>query len=367
MSRFSNIFLHLKRLDWKLILAIFGLAAFSLASLYSSCSAKGDFSNFYKQSVFLSLGFLLMIGLSFLDWRVFKENSFLILSLYFFCILLLIGVFFFAEEIRGTRSWYKIGGLSFDPIDLTKLVLVLLLAKYFSRRHVEMYKIQHIFLSGLYVVLPVALVFIQPNIGSAAMLFVAWLGILLVSGVKLKHFLFICLAVAIVAGAGWSFFLQDYQRSRIISFVFPQEDPFGASWSQQQSQIAIGAGGLLGRGWMSGSQTHHGFLTEPQTDFIFSAIAEEFGLAGVSVMIFLFILFFWRIFKIALQSGSNFVGLFASGFAVIVFAQMSINMAMNLGMAPIVGISLPLVSYGGSNLLFIFASLGILQSVKASS
>ncbi|MFA5746620.1 MAG: FtsW/RodA/SpoVE family cell cycle protein [Candidatus Paceibacterota bacterium] len=367
MFRLSNVFLHLKRLDWKLILAVLGLAAVSLAALYSSCSIRGDFSNFYKQMAFFGLGFLFMIGLSFMDWRVFKENSFLILSLYFLCILLLIGVFFFAAEIRGTRSWYKIGSLSFDPIDLTKLVLILLLAKYFSRRHIEMYKIQHIFLSGFYVILPVALVFIQPNIGSASLLLVGWLGILLVSGVRVKHFLLICLAMIIVAGVGWNFFLHDYQRARITSFIFPQADPFGASWSQQQALIAVGSGGFFGQGWMHGSQTHHGFLTEPQTDFIFSAIAEEFGLIGVAVLAFLFGLFFWRVFKIALQSGSNFVSLFASGFAVIIFAQMAVNMAMNLGIAPIVGISLPFVSYGGSNLFFIFASLGILQSIKASS
>jgi rod shape determining protein RodA len=367
MFRFSNIFIHLKRLDWKLVLVVLGLAAVSLAALYSSCSVRGDFSNFYKQAIFFASGFFLMIILSFLDWRVFKENSFLILFLYFLCILLLIGVFFFAPEIRGTRSWYKIGELSFDPIDLTKLVLVLLLAKYFSRRHVEMYKIQHIFLSGFYALLPVALVFIQPNIGSASLLLVAWLGILLISGVKTRHFLLICLAIIFVATVGWNFFLHDYQKARITSFMLPQADPFGASWSQKQAQIAIGSGGLFGQGWMNGSQTHHGFLTEPQTDFIFSAFAEEFGLAGVAVLTVLFALLFWRIFKIALQSDSNFASLFASGFAVIIFAQMSINMAMNLGIAPVVGISLPFVSSGGSNLLFIFSSLGILQSIKASS
>jgi len=230
-----------------------------------------------------------------------------------------------------------------------------------------MYKIQHIFLSGFYALLPVALVFIQPNIGSASLLLVAWLGILLVSGVKTRHFLLICLAIIFVATVGWNFFLHDYQKARITSFMLPQADPFGASWSQKQAQIAIGSGGLFGQGWMNGSQTHHGFLTEPQTDFIFSAFAEEFGLAGVAVLTVLFALLFWRIFKIALQSDSNFASLFASGFAVIIFAQMSINMAMNLGIAPVVGISLPFVSSGGSNLLFIFSSLGILQSIKASS
>ena len=367
MFRFSNIFLHLKRLDWKLFLTIFALAAISLLAIYSSCTVKGDFSNFYKQAGFFGVGFLLAIVLSFLDWRVFRENSYFILLLYFLCILLLIGVFFFAGEIRGTKSWYKIGEFSFDPVELTKFVLAMLLAKYFSKRHIEMYKIQHIFLSGFYAAIPVVLAALQPNIGSASLLLIVWLGILVISGIKIKHFLLICLGLVLAVVLGWNFFIHDYQKARITSFLFPQADPFGASWSQKQAGIAIGSGGLLGQGWLNGSQTHHGFLPEPQTDFIFSALAEEFGLAGVAVLILLFAYLFWRVLKIAIQAESNFARLFVFGFAIIIFAQMFINIAMNLGMAPIVGISLPFVSYGGSNLLFIFASLGIIQSIKASS
>jgi rod shape determining protein RodA len=367
MFKISNIFLHLKRLDWKLFLVILALAAISLLALYSSCAVKGNFANFYKQASFFGIGFLLAVILSFLDWRIFRENSFLILLFYFLCVLLLIGVFFFAGEIRGTKSWYKIGEFSFDPVELAKFVLAMLLAKYFSKRHVEMYKIRHIFLSGFYAAVPVALVALQPNIGSASLLLIVWLGILIISGVKIKHFLLICLGLVLAAVLGWNFFLHDYQKDRITSFLFPQADPFGASWSQQQAKVAVGSGGIFGQGWLNGSQTHHGFLPEPQTDFIFSALAEEFGLAGVAVLILLFAYFFWRILKIAMQAESNFARLFVFGFAIIIFAQMFINIAMNLGIAPIVGISLPFVSYGGSNLLFIFASLGIIQSIKASS
>ena len=367
MFKFSNIFLHLKKLDWKLVLILLALSAISLLCLYSSCSAQDNFANFYKQVFFIGSGFLLMFCLSFLDWRIFRENSFLILALYFVCILLLVGLFFFTSEIRGTETWYKIGVFSFDPIEPTKLVLILLLAKYFSKRHVEMYKIQHIFLSGFYALIPVVLVAVQPNMGSAALLLVVWLGILLVSGVKVRHFLLICFSLMIVAVLGWNVFLQDYQKSRITSFLLPRSDPFGASWSQKQADIAIGSGQLIGQGWQNGSQTRHGFLPEPQTDFIFSAFAEEFGLLGVAVLSVLFVMFFWRVISFALNAGSNFASLFAMGFAIIVFAQMFINMAMNMGLAPIVGLPLPFISYGGSNLLFLFASLGILQSVKASS
>lgn len=367
MFGFSNIFLHLKRLDWKLFLSVLALAAISLIVLYSSCAAKGDFGNFYKQAFFFGFGFLLAIILSFSDWRIFRENSSLILFFYFLSVLLLIGVFFFAGEIRGTKSWYKIGGFSFDPIEPAKFFLAMLLAKYFSKRHIEMYKIQHIFLSGFYVAIPVILAALQPNLGSASLLLILWLGILAVSGVKIKHFLLICSALFLAAILSWIFFLHDYQKSRIVSFLFPQADPFGASWSRWQTEIAVGSGGILGQGWMKGSQVHNGFLPEPQTDFIFSAMAEEFGLAGAGVLILILIYFFWRIFKIAAEAKSNFAKLFISGFAIIIIAQIFINVAMNLGMAPIIGISLPFISYGGSNLLFIFAGLGIIQNIKASS
>lgn len=367
MFNFPNIFFHLKRLDWRIFLAVFGLAAISLFSLYSSCSAAGDFGNFYKQAGFFGVGFLLAVAISFFDWRIFRENSSLILFLYFISVLLLIGVFFFADEIRGTKSWYKVGGLSFDPVEMTKFVLIMLLAKYFSKRHIEMYKIQHIFLSGFYAAVPAILIALQPNIGSASLLLIVWLGILIISGIKIKHFLFICAGLFLASLISWGFFLHDYQKERIISFVFPQADPFGASWSRKQTEIAVGSGGLFGQGWLQGSQTHHGFLPEPQTDFIFSAIAEEFGLAGSAALILLFAYLFWRILKIAAKADSNFAKLFISGFIIIIFSQIFINIAMNLGMAPIVGISLPFISYGGSNLLFIFASLGIIQSIKTLS
>ncbi|MEK7658246.1 MAG: FtsW/RodA/SpoVE family cell cycle protein [Patescibacteria group bacterium] len=354
---------HLKKLDWSLIISAILISLFGLASIYSSSYAKGDFLNFEKQIIFFIVGFLIMLAISFLDYRTLRNNSYLILIFYFFCLLLLAGLYFFAPVIRGTRGWYKLGILSLDPTEPAKIVLVILLAKYFSIRHVEMYKFRHILFSGLYVFFPALLVFIKPDLGGTMVLVLVWIGVLLISGIKIKHFLILFLCFILVAGFSWQFLLKDYQRGRIISFIFPY-DPLGGSWSQNQAKIAVGSGKIFGEGITKESQVQYGFLPEPHTDFIFSAIAQEWGVLGISALFLLYLNLIWRILKTAIDSQSNFPRLFASGFAIILIAQFVINIGMNLSMLPVVGIYLPFVSYGGSGLIGNFVSLGILQSIK---
>ena len=339
------------------------LVCFGLLALYSVAVAKNDFSNFAKQIVFFAVGLLAMFAISFFDYRILKNNSYLILALYWICLLLLLGLHFFAPMIRGTRGWYKVGILSLDPIEPAKIVLVVLLAKYFSMRHVEMYKARHIIYSGIYVLLPVILVFIKPDLGGTMVLLLIWLGILLISGIKMKHFLILSLCFILIAGFIWTFLLKDYQKQRITAFLFPY-DYFGASWSQNQTKISIGSGQVFGQGLAKGSQVQYGFLPEPHTDFIFSVIAEEWGIVGSSVLFIIYGFLIWRILRIAIQSKSNFPRLFASGFAIILISQFFINIGMNLSILPVVGIYLPFVSYGGSGLMANFVSLGILQSIK---
>ncbi len=350
------------------------MVSFGLISIHSSSlghsptgeeASNGDnFANFYKQAVFFALGLILMFVLSFLDWRTFREGSYLVLIIYFFCLLGLIGLFLFAPAIRGVKSWYKIGSFSLDPVEFTKIVLAIVLAKYFSFRHVEVYRIRHLALSGLYVFLPSVLVFLQPDLGSVLILITLWLGTLIVSGIRVRHFFFLFLCGLLILILSWGFLLKDYQRQRIVNFVVPSSDPLGANWSQNQAKISIGSGGLLGQGLGKGSQTQYGFLPEPQNDFIFSAIAEETGLLGVFVLFILFSIFLWRIFKIVASSQSNFPRLFSTGFAIILIAQIFIHIGMNLGILPIIGISLPFVSYGGSGLIANLMGLGILLNIK---
>ncbi len=356
---------HLKQLDWILIACVFLLIVIGLLSIYSSSSGKDDFLNFEKQCIFLGVGIFLMFFFSFFDWRVLKENSYLILILYFFCILGLIGLFFLAPEIRGIQKWYKVGPFSIDPVEFMKIILIILLAKYFSMRHIEMYQVKHIVLSGFYILLPVSLVFFQPDFGSVIILIALWIGILIASGIKLRHFLILFLCGLLILTLCWLFLIKDYQKERVISFLFPT-DPLGAGWSQNQAEIAIGSGGLFGQGIFNGSQTRYGFLPEPQTDFIFAAVAEETGLVGVSAILILYLVLILRIFKIAMSSQSNFPRLFCIGLVIILISQIFIHIGMNLGILPIIGISLPLISYGGSGLITILIALGIIQSIKNS-
>jgi len=355
---------HFKKLDWVLMTATFLLISFSLLSLYSSSMERADFLNFQKQAIFAVIALFLLCLFSFVDWRILRNDPYLILSLYVLCCLGLAGLFFFAPEIRGVKSWYKLGPISLDPIELTKLVLIALLAKYFSVRHVEVYRIRHILFSGLYVLVPGMLIFLQPNLGSVLIIFTLWLAILLISGIKIRAFLILILCLLLILGLSWSFFLKDYQKQRILSFVLPQFEPLGAGWSETQSKIAIGSGGIFGQGFGQGSQTQYGFLSEPQTDFIFAAIAEEFGFIGISVLFLLFLILLWRIIKIAIISQTNFPRIFASGLAILLFCQIFINIGMNLGILPIIGIALPLISYGGSGLILTCIGLGIIQSIK---
>ena len=274
-------FPRLLKFDWVLFGASISLCLFGLVLIYSSSMLSQDFTNFYKQLFFLFLGIILMFLMSMYDNRKLRENSFSILFFYFLCLVLLIGLFFFAPEIRGIKSWYRLGSFSFDPIEPTKLALILILAKYFSKRHIELYNLKHIIASGLYVAIPAVLVFFQPEFGSVIILLSIWLGILLVSGIRIREFVVLLLIFLLIFGLTWNFLLKDYQKERVFSFITPQADPLGQGWSQAQAKISIGSGGLFGQGLGNGSQTQYGFLPEAQTDFIFSAIAEETGFIGI--------------------------------------------------------------------------------------
>lgn len=356
---------HLRNLDWVAVGAACLLTFFGLVSIYSSSLGRGDFSNFHKQIAFFGIGFVLMIAISFFDWRLLKNDSYVLLFLYGLGVIALAVLLFFGPETRGTQGWFKIGGISVDPIEYMKLVMIILMAKYFSSRHKEVYRIIHIILSGIYFLIPFSLVFLQPNLGSASVLMVLWVATLLVSGIKIRHFIILLTIGALLFSLGWTFVLKDYQKNRILSFVEPQLDPLGIGWSQLQSKIAIGNGGIWGEGLGKGSQTQFQFLSEPQTDFIFAAIAEEFGFVGLLALFLLFLTLLWRVFRVGIRAESNFPRLFATGFAAIIVVQFFVHIGMNLGLLPIVGLSLPFVSYGGSSLIFSYLTLGILQSIRS--
>jgi len=363
----ERIWSHFKKLDWTMIAGAVFLGAMGIASIYSSSLFREDFLNFKKQIFFLAAGFVLMMVFSSLDWSGFKDQPYSVLALYFLVVLSLVLLLFFAPWTKGIRGWYKIGSFTIDPVEIMKIVLIILLAKYFSMRHVEMYRTKHILISGFYVGLPFILISLQPDLGSALILIFLWLGILLASGIKVRHFLFLLLGFSLLSVLFWVQFLKPYQKERIINFVVPELEPFGSGWSQSQSEIAIGSGGFWGKGLGQGSQVQLGFLSLPQTDFIFSAIAEEFGFLGMILLFLLFVILFLRIIKVSQQFEKNFSQLFGLGLAVLIVSQAFIHIGMNLGILPVVGIPLPFVSYGGSGLICFFSALGILQSLKIRS
>ncbi len=361
----NTLVLHLKRLDWPLVICTVLLISLGLAALYSSSIEGADFLNFQKQIIFAVIGLSLMFLTSLMDWRTLRNEPHLIMIFYAVGCLALAGLLFFGPEIRAVKAWYRVGPVSIDPIEFVKIILVVLLAKYFSLRHAEVYRIRHILFSGLYILIPAALAFFQPNLGQVVIIFALWLAVLLISGIRVRSFLVLLLILLLILALGWSFLLKDYQKERILSFVTPQFEPLGAGWSRVQAEIAIGSGGIWGQGFGRGSQTQYGFLPEPQTDFIFSAMAEELGLMGILVLLTLFSILIWRIIKIALISETNFPRLFAAGLAILLFSQIFIHIGMNLGILPVIGIPLPLVSYGGSSLILTCLGLGVLQSIKA--
>lgn len=361
---FSNWPGKLKKIDWFLVFPAFLLGILGLSVIYSSSFYNSDFLNFKKQAIFLVISLALMIILSFIDWRIFRDNAYILPVLYGLSLISLLGLLVFSPAVRASRAWYRIGVISVDPIEFTKIVLVLLMAKYFSTRHVELYRIRHILVSGLYIFIPSLLILLEPELGSVIILIMLWIGVLLVSGIKLRHFLALCLLGLIFLSLSWQFLLEDYHKARIMSFIVPSLAPLEIGWNQAQAIIAIGSGGIAGKGLNNNTQARYGFLPAVQTDFIFAGLAEQFGLAGVIVVLTCFFLIIWRLVKISLISQSNFPRLFSAGLAIVIIAQASVNIAMNLSLLPVIGIPLPLTSYGGSSLLATFIGLGIAQSME---
>lgn len=362
----------LKKLDWVLIGAIVLLLTIGLLSIASASLARtGVFTNFKKQLFFAFIGLVLLIFFSLVDYRFLRNYSSIILILYIFSVLLLVLLLFFGSQIRGSASWFRFGppasGLNFEPIEITKFVLIALLAKYFSSRHVDFGLVRHVFISGFYVLIPTILVLLQPDLGSAVLIIIVWIGIMLASGIRTRHLLALFLIFSILAGLGWTFFLKDYQKARVITFFEPQKDLLGRGYNVAQSIIAIGSGSILGKGLGHGSQSQLNFLPEQHTDFIFATIAEEWGFFGIFFVLVLWGIIFWRLFIATNQAATNFARLFILGFTLLLLSHISINIGMNMGFFPVTGIPLPLLSYGGSNLISTLIAFGVIQNIKINS
>ncbi len=353
--------------DWALVavlvpLFLAGLVTMKGLGAPAAELGAGDYF-FNRQVIWLLIGAVLFFLAGSVDWRILR-NGWVLFALYLFGVFVLVGLSFLAPAVRGARAWVSLGIFSLEPAEPMKLVLILILAKYFSRRHVEIRHVKHIIVSAVYAFLPAGLVFLQPDFGSALIFIAIWLGMILVSGVSKRHLFMIILLGLVLALSVWFYILAPYQKARVLTFIHPFSDPRGAGYNALQSMIAVGSGGLWGRGVGYGTQSRLEFLPEHQTDFIFAAFAEEWGLFGVSVLFIFYGILFWRILKASWGGQSNFEKLFALGLIFFILAHFTIHVGMNLGMLPVTGISLPFMSYGGSHNITLLAGLGILMGMR---
>lgn len=305
----------------------------------------------------------LFIALSFIDFR-FLRKTWVSISLFSFSCVSLIVLYAVGKVTKGAISWFHFGAISFQPSDAIKLVVIIILAKYFSRRHIEIANVKHIFVSGFYAFVIFTLVLIQPDFGSAIIIFLIWFGMVLISGISKKHlFGMIMIGVLLFAGA-WNFGFKDYQKNRIKNFINPLADIHGTGYNAYQSAIAVGSGQIIGKGVGYGTQSRLKFLPEYQTDFIFAAFAEEWGFVGVTILISLFGVVIWRIIRNTMRGATNFEMLFGSGIAILIIVHFIINIGMNIQLLPVTGTTLPFLSYGGTHLITEFAGLGILMGMR---
>ena len=351
--------------DWLLIGVVLVLVQIGLIAVWSFSPPLSHV--FEKQILWVVVGLAAFLGFSLLDYRVFRNHGLFLVALYAIVVCVLGGLLVAGPVTRGVRAWLNVGGAGIQPVEVAKLVLVLVLAKYFSRRHIEISRIRHLIISGLYVGFAAILVLKQPDLGSALILGAIWLAVVFFSGIQLRHLAIFFLLTLVLSGIAWTSLLLPYQKARITGFLDPYRDPRGTGYNTIQAMIAAGSGKIWGKGIGYGTQSHLNFLPEAETDFIFAAFTEETGFIGAILLLGLFGVFFWRITRTGIQAEDNFSKLYVLGFLASVFSAFFIHIAINLGLLPVTGIGLPLISYGGSSLITTLAGLGILQSIHINS
>ena len=357
-----TFFQKVKELDYLLIVCVIILSIVSLFVMYSTDGGEILFhtrNHFYKLVTF----FPLMIILAFFSLRFWHNLSYII---YLSVILLLIWVSFFGIQSSGSQRWMDLYFFVLQPSELMKVAIILCLAKYYHRLKIEnVNSLSSIIIVLSIIVLPVIFVLSQPDLGTSILIVLSGLIILWLGGVKLKYFVYSLITFLISLPFIISF-LKPYQKLRILTFLDPDRDPLGAGYQIIQSKIAVGSGGLDGKGFLKGTQSYLDFLPEKHTDFIFTLFSEEFGFIGSVALLILYSIIIFRIIRIGAISRSNFARLFCFGFAFAIFIYVVVNLSMVLGLLPIVGSPLPIMSYGGSSMLATMIGFGIVLSARVN-
>jgi len=336
------------------------LSGMGLVTMYSY---QGENFFFERQLIWIAAAVGIMLIAMIPDYRFLRVGN-ATFGIYLFFLFLLVLVLFVGEITLGAQSRFDLGFFSLQPSDPAKLVLIVVLAKYFSKRHELIGDFRHIIISGLYAMLFFGLVFVQPDFGSAIILFFVWFGMVLVAGIKLKHLAVVFLLGALAFGGMWQFAFQDYQKARIGTFLDPLSDIQGAGYNAYQSTVAVGSGQFIGKGIGYGTQSKLQYLPEYETDFIFAAFAEEWGLLGVVVLFLLFGVAIGRLLLHAIRADSNFERLFATGVAILFVSHFFVHIGMNIGLLPVTGTTVPFLSYGGTHLVTEFLGVGIVMAMS---
>ena len=354
---YSSAFAKLQSINYPLLGLIITLFFVGLAALYSI--SNGDFNSWpLKHSQRFILGLIIFFLVIFFDLRLIFGYAYVI---FFLSIISLVIIPFFGIESNGATRWINIAGISLQPSEFVKYTLILALAKYFHSINNDSSFIKTLIIPLIITIVPVLLVITQPDLGTALIILLGGISLFWISGLNYKYFIVGVFSILCSLPVLWQY-LKDYQKDRVLTFFNPERDPLGNGYHIMQSKIALGSGGIFGKGYMEGTQSHLNFLPEMQTDFIFTMLGEEFGFIGTLLLLLLYIALIMISIRLALKSRSLFSKYLSLGVCNVFFIYVFVNIGMVTGLLPVVGVPLPFISYGGSSMLAVMFGFGLLMN-----
>lgn len=352
---------YLKGIDWGLVSGVFLLSVIGVVVVFSATTHGGDVSQLWRKQLFwFVISLFFMWFFSRIDYRFWIEASYIF---YWVAIISLLVVLVIGDETNGAKRWIKLGILSYQPSELAKISILLVLARYIGSKTVELFFLGRLFFLLAMLGFPLILILKQPDLGSALLLVPVSFIIMYVGGIQFRWLAYIFVMGGASLPLIWHF-LKDYQKERLQVFINPQDDPLGAGYNIIQSVIAIGSGGISGKGYLQGTQTQLSFIPEHHTDFIFSVLGEEWGFVGCMVVLILYFIMLQKSFEIARKARDREGSLLALGIASIFAVQVVVNIGMTVGLLPVTGLTLPFISYGGSSLVFSYIAIGMLLNIS---
>lgn len=352
----KNPFLRIAEVNWFILTVAVLIAGIGLAMMYSAGGGENSIY-FTQQLTRFIFAFFLMLGIAITPMYLLMEYAYVI---YFFCLGVLVVVDVVGHIGMGAQRWIKLGGMNLQPSEFMKLAVILVLARYFQQIHQEDIKrLQFMIIPLMIIAVPAVFILRQPNLGTTTIMVTVGIIMCFLAGVQWRYFIGAGLAILATTPVIWHF-MHGYQKRRVLTFLDPQVDPLGAGYNILQSMIAIGSGGFVGKGYLQGSQSQLNFLPEKHTDFIFTMLAEEFGFLGSFTLLSLYFSLLIVGLAIAIRSRSTFGAMLAAGVVALIFIHILINCGMVMGLLPVVGVPLPLMSYGGSIMLSTLCAIGLL-------